>query len=572
MSNHLYPAQPDLTQVNDTLLSNPTEGQFWYNSTNGHMYVWRGGDQWIPLMNRGDYAANWGQIAHGQTLPKPVSEDGYVFEYDECIWSTSPAVLGKFDRFVCFADAQGIVTAQYRPVGSGSFTNGIANYIIVGVRGNRNRGIVIAPPMPSPTPTVTPTQGASSTPTPTPSAPVTATPTPTVTPSVTPSQGAAPTPTPTGSPPVTPTPTQGVSVTPTRTPTPTPPVTPTVTPTPSPVPPMIVAIDDPDGGTSASSLTSYCNLANYSSVNRDSGHAGCAATTISLCNTGACAPEPGDNGLGPVMRVTVSGGVAPYTVRLKNFQPSNVYQVENANFESGDTGWTKQTGWTITSGGIVFSGSWSAKFNGGSPASIVSTPKPVIPGRTVSGSARVYLTTSNSPSSARVLLDWYNSSMTLISSTSGNTIASGAGSWQTTSVTGVAPAGAAFVSILVSANKSFGQGTIYADGFTWSLGNSGTPECFFVGGSSVPSIPFAGTVKTYNIAASGQSTPIISLNGICASDIFGMTGTFDIEVTDSNGSIQTITKDWEIFRMNAGSSGGGGGGGPFNPEVPVVIA
>ena len=96
---------------------------------------------------------------------------------------------------------------------------------------------------------------------------------------------------------------------------------PTVTPTPSPVPPMIVAIDDPDGGTSASSLTSYCNLANYSSVNRDSGYAGCAATTISLCNTGACAPEPGDNGLGPVMRVTVSGGVAPYTVRLKNFQP-----------------------------------------------------------------------------------------------------------------------------------------------------------------------------------------------------------------------------------------------------------
>lgn len=561
MTTHIYPAQPDLSQVTDSILSNPTEGQFWYNSTNRHMYVWRD-DQWVPLMNRGDYAANWGQIAHGQTLPKPVSEDGYVFEYDECIWSTSPAVLGKFDRFVCFADANGIVTAQYRPLGSGTFTNGTANYIIVGIRGNRNRGIIIAPPMPTPTPTVTPTQGASSTPTPTPStsAPLVS---PSPTPTVTPSQGAS----------ATPTPTNAASPTPTRTPTPTPPVTPTRTPTPSPIPPMVVSVDDPEGSTSASSLTSYCNLANYSSSNRDSGYAGCSASTISLCSTGACAPEPGDNGLGPVMRVTVTGGVAPYTVRLKNFQQSNINQIENSDFESGDTGWTKQSGWTITSGGIVFNGSYSAKFNGGAPASIVSTPKPVIPGRSVSGSARIYLTTSSSPSSARVLLEWYNSSMTPISTTGGNLINSGAGTWQISSVNGVAPAGAAYVSILVSANKNFGQGTIYADAFTWSLGNSGTPECFFVGGAKVPSIPFAGTVKTYNIANSGQSTPIISLNGICSSAIFGMTGTFDIEVTDSNGTVQTISKNWEIFRINQGSTGGGGGGGdddPGNPKPPTM--
>ncbi len=580
MSNHIYPAQPDLTQVNDTLLSNPTEGQFWYNSTNRHMYVWRG-DQWVPLMNRGDYAANWGQIAHGQTLPKPVSEDGYVFEYDECIWSTSPAVLGKFDRFVCFADAQGIVTARYRPLGSGSFIDGIANYIIVGIRGNRNRGIIIAPPMPSPTPTVTPTQGASSTPTPTPTGTPAVTPTrtstpvaetPEVTPTMTPTQGVSVTPTntPTATPTVTPT--VAATTTPTRTPTATPTVTPTVTPTPSLIPPMVVTIDDPEGLTSATSLTSFCNIANYSSANLDSGYAGCAATTISLCNTGACAPEPGDAGLGPVMRVTVTGGVAPYTVRLKNFQPSNIYQVENADFEAGDTGWTKQTGWSITSGGIVFNGSWSAKFNGGSSASIVSTPKPVIPGRSVSGSARIYLTNSSVPSSARVMLEWYNSSMAPIGTTSGNLINSGAGKWHTSSVNGVAPAGAAYVSILVSANKNFSQGTIYVDAFTWSLGNSGTPECFFVGGASVPSIPFAGTVKTYNIANSGQSTPIISLNGICSSAIFGMTGTFDIEVTDSNGTVQTISKNWEIFRMNSGGGGGdGGGGGGGGSENPIIL-
>jgi hypothetical protein len=76
---HIYPAQPDLSQVNDNILSRPTEGQRWFNVTNKHLYVYNG-TEWIPLMNRGDYAANWGQLQSGQKLPKPVSDDGYVFD------------------------------------------------------------------------------------------------------------------------------------------------------------------------------------------------------------------------------------------------------------------------------------------------------------------------------------------------------------------------------------------------------------------------------------------------------------------------------------------------------------
>lgn len=579
MANHIYPARPDLSQTTDTLLSNPTNGQFWFNKTNRHMYIWSDG-QWVPITNRVDYAANWGQISHGQTLPNPVSSDGYVFPYDECIWSVSPAVLGNFDTFICFADLQGLVTSQYRVLGSTNFVDSIANYIIIGIRGNRNKGVTIAPslPIPTPAPTVTPTQGASATPAVTPSAssvivtqtPVLTpsgtpaiTPTPTVTPTLTPTQGVTITPTQTSAVTPTVTPSGTPVATPTGTPVVTPTATSTVTPTPSPIPPMTVSITDPEGSTNASSLISFCNLGIYDSFDRDSGYAGCSATNISLCNVGSCAPEPGDRGLGPVMRVTVSGGVPPYTVRLKNFQPSDVNRIENPDFELGDINWTKQTGWTISSGGITFNGSWSAKFDGGTSASIRSTLKPVTPGKSITGSAKIYLTTSSTPSSARTLLEWFNSSQQPISFVGGTLVGSNAGTWQTSSVTGTAPSGAAFAALSVSANKKFGQGTIYADNFSWNLGNSGTSECFFVGGVNIPSIPFTGIAKTYSISSSGQSTPIISLNGICGGSLFWKTGTFDIEVIDTIGATQSFIKNWEIYRINdgTGSTDGGGGAG-----------
>lgn len=543
MTNHVYPARPDPSQVSGTLLSNPTEGQFWYNTSNKHMYAWNG-FEWIPIMNRDDYAANWGQVSNGQRIPRPISADGYIFEYDECIWSTSPAVLGKFDNFICYADGQGVVTAQYRPTGGSTYVDGIANYLIIGIRGNHNRGVIVAPPLPSPTPTVTPTLGASATPTPTvsTSAPlISPSPTSTVTPTI----GVSSTPSPT----------------PTKTPAATPSVTPSVTPSLSALPPLVVSISDPEGLTDASSLTSYCDLGNYDSYNRDNGYSGCSATTISTCPTGACSPEPGDNGLGPVMRIMVTGGQAPYTVKLKNFNYSDYYSIPNYDFELGDTGWSKQTGWSITNTGLSYTGTWSAKFNGGSPASITSQAKPVVGGRSVTASARVYLTTSSSPSSARIVLNWYDASMNLISYATGTLINSSAGIWQVSTVTATAPSNAKFVSVAISANKSLGQGTIYADTFTWNIGNNGTPECFFVGGASVPVIPFVGTVKTYSIAQSGQTTPIISLNGICGTSQFNMSGNFDIEVTDSAGNVSITTKRWEIYRTASSANVGGGGGG-----------
>lgn len=146
---------------------------------------------------------------------------------------------------------------------------------------------------------------------------------------------------------------------------------------------------------------------------------------------------------------------------------STPQSLTNDGFESGDTGWTKGTGWTITEAAQVVAGTWSAKFGGGSPASLINnTQITVTPGQSVSTSCRVYLTTASSPSGAVAIIEWYTSGNALISYSTGTLINSGAGAWKTTSCTATAPATAAYAKVGVNANKSSGQGTIYADSFT----------------------------------------------------------------------------------------------------------
>ncbi len=213
-------AVPDTTQTESGRLSNPTIGQLWYNSTRDMVYHWTG-SLWVVIPLREDYAANWGSILDGQQLPKPVSPvTGRVFDYDECIFSVAPgAFTGKPGYISCSVDSNAIVTMEYRLSGTSSMLIGLANYLIIGIRGNYNIGSSISPfPV---TPTITPslslTAGASQTPIPTP----TKTPTPSATQNL-----ASPTPTPTSAPSSTP----GASATPTPTSAPSPTPTPTTSP------------------------------------------------------------------------------------------------------------------------------------------------------------------------------------------------------------------------------------------------------------------------------------------------------------------------------------------------------
>lgn len=194
--NASFPGNPDLTQTFGTTLQNPTEGQLWYNTTKKRLYILNKFDIWLPIGNNDDVGGSSGTIAHGATIPLPVSAiTGSSFSYAECSWNVSPWYFpGQIDYMECFTDSNGVVSAQYKLHGSDTLTPGFANYQIIGIRNNINHGFN-TPIGPSGTLPATPT----STPTPTPSRTATTpTPTPTVTPtiSITPTQTPTPTPSP----------------------------------------------------------------------------------------------------------------------------------------------------------------------------------------------------------------------------------------------------------------------------------------------------------------------------------------------------------------------------------------
>lgn len=125
---------PDLSVSIDSLLENPVEGQLWLNSTQQRPFFWDG-TEWVPLSLSGDYAANSGVILHGEYIPRPVSQDGYIFPYSECKIIVSPANVPVRATLVwCYANSSGRVTMLYRDGISPSSVPGCANYFIFGIK------------------------------------------------------------------------------------------------------------------------------------------------------------------------------------------------------------------------------------------------------------------------------------------------------------------------------------------------------------------------------------------------------------------------------------------------------
>ena len=64
--------------------------------------------------------------------------------------------------------------------------------------------------------------------------------------------------------------------------------------------------------------------------------------------------------------------------------------IPNADFEAGDTGWTKGTGWAINTN-LAFSGTQSAEYSGPGAATLVSDTKhPVAPGKAITASCFIH--------------------------------------------------------------------------------------------------------------------------------------------------------------------------------------
>jgi hypothetical protein len=221
------PGNPDPANNYGNLLSYPTKGQKWYNKTQNRLFTYDG-SAWHGMGNIDDVAGNFGIIAHGAYLPRPISPiTGYEFTYEECSWVVSMWNFSdQTQNAICTTNSSGLVTSQYTVAGSPYVTNGYAFYQIIGIRGNSSN--TLPSPTPTPTPTLTPT--ISTTVTPTPSITMTRTPVASLTP--TPSASSTPAVS------VTPSRTPAVSATPTQTPVPSSSSTPAPSVTPTPTPPI----------------------------------------------------------------------------------------------------------------------------------------------------------------------------------------------------------------------------------------------------------------------------------------------------------------------------------------------
>jgi hypothetical protein len=135
------PGNPDLTKALDYTLSNPVEGQLWYNSTDELLYI-RDNGLWVAIALDGEVSANFGSVSHGEQLPLPVSSTGYTFSYEECAWLVAPRNYpDRISLMVCTTDPNdSTVTHQYRYIGSSTLIDGVVNYMIVAIRNNNNLG------------------------------------------------------------------------------------------------------------------------------------------------------------------------------------------------------------------------------------------------------------------------------------------------------------------------------------------------------------------------------------------------------------------------------------------------
>jgi hypothetical protein len=143
-------------------------------------------------------------------------------------------------------------------------------------------------------------------------------------------------------------------------------------------------------------------------------------------------------------------------------------QPANASFENGSTGWILPSGYSVT-GNAHYDGSFALQYDGSGQASATSTDqRPVTPGQSITASVMVQQGASPSgKAGGAILLLWYDASHASIGYKAGNTILSGSGGeWGRSTVTDVAPDGAAFVAVGISCAKNSGS-SMWVDAVSW---------------------------------------------------------------------------------------------------------
>lgn len=161
--------------------------------------------------------------------------------------------------------------------------------------------------------------------------------------------------------------------------------------------------------------------------------------------------------------------------------PPQPDEVTNGGFESGNTGWTLDTGYTIGEfgNGTHFQGTWSLQWDlTGTGLAINNNATQVTPGQSITASCQVQQGASSSgQAGARVQILWYDSSDDFLSSSEGNMVDSTSSqNWKQSTVTGIAPAGAAFARFAVYSFRTSGGDELWVDNCTWNAVVSGLPS------------------------------------------------------------------------------------------------
>lgn len=186
--------------------------------------------------------------------------------------------------------------------------------------------------------------------------------------------------------------------------------------------------------------------------------------------------------------------------------PTVATSLANPGFESGNTGWTLSGGWVITTGFSTYSGSYSANIDtartGHDETSdiINNNVAPVVPGKTVTVRGRCWGAGADG-NVAAVLILWYDSAFNVIRTKEGNYSNWGSHkSWDLSSVTDTAPAGAAYVGAGFR-GKSNVNGACAVDELSWdyvydrtvTLTSPVDGNTYGVGESITLSVNIAGT-------------------------------------------------------------------------------
>ena len=142
--------------------------------------------------------------------------------------------------------------------------------------------------------------------------------------------------------------------------------------------------------------------------------------------------------------------------------------IPNADFELGDVDWAKGVGWSI---GMEqpFGGSFAAKYVGPGVANIVSSTKhPVTPGKSITAQCMIqHGASAAGQANGAVILQWYDATSALISTSTGNVVSDGAsGVYKQSAVTGIAPPLATQVAIGATANNNWSP--LYVDNLSWN--------------------------------------------------------------------------------------------------------